>query len=465
MPPREMATLCERLPALLRGVHPDWPPFFKKHGLTPFIEAALREAEPDAESLAPAEGLVFEFLRYFGPDGALVLIMGQDPYPQNAQGICFSIPHGDPLKGSLKSIICNLQQAGLACSHFRIRDDPSSGEVGSGDLRGWAAQGVLLLNAALTNQAGVRRKHRGYWEAFTSRFVRALTEHAAGAGRSLICMLWGKDARAFAGDAAASHHVYQWTHPSPMINARLPSGSRFENAPHFKDANAALRAQKLRPVEWDPLCITYAFTDGSCLRNGQPDAEASFAAFVLTGPLRNVEVAGRVAPHEYAFVDESEPLKGFAPVAGTEGVLTNNRGEYLAWCWVLLLLLRGGGRGRVEVASDCNLFIQTMANWLPARRTRGRETELKNLDLVLIAERLLRDLRSAIGAGDEGVRLTHVNSHQKRPPPEAGSRARALWYGNDRADRAAKAALEGPAGFRLNTGSLALDWCLSGRFA
>jgi uracil-DNA glycosylase len=453
-------TLSARLPALLRGVHPDWPPFLEEHGLLAAAEAALVLVEPDAGRLAPAEDLIFEFLRYFGPDDALVVIMGQDPYPRDAQGVCFSIAHGAPLKASLRPIIANLEHHGLARPHYRDKNDVLSGKVYSGDLRSWAAQGVLLMNAALTTRVGARGAHRKHWRTFTAGFVQALSARAVRDGRSLIHMLWGGDARAFAETLLGG--VYQWTHPSPLVDNRLAAAARFERAPHFADANAALRAAGLRPIEWDPLGHTYAFTDGSCQRNGQPDAEASFAAFVMTGPLKNVKIVGRVAPQEYALADVGDLAKGFGPVTGTAVAPTNNRGEYLAWCWVLLLLLRGGVRGRVEVVSDCKLFIRTMEAWLPARRRKGTAEALKNFDLVCVGEALLAGLRSACA----GVVLTHVRSHQPCPSPGSGAWARAFWYGNDCADRAAGAFLAagGGAALRLETRSPALDWRLRGRF-
>ena len=465
-----MGTLRDRLPALLQGVHPDWLPFFKNHGLLPLIETALRGVEPDAPQLAPAEDLIFEPFRYFGPDGALVLIVGQDPYPRDARGLSFSIPHGRPLKESLKTIVANLERRGLALPHFREKNVPASGRAFSGDLRVWAAQGVLLLNAALTTRIGTRGGHREHWKTFTSRFVRSLFDHAAETGRPLVCMLWGADARALApAGSGRTLVVYHWTHPSPLINNRLAADARFENAPHFADANAVLRARGFRPIEWDPLGFSYAFTDGSCLRNGEPGAEASFAVLVLTGPLKNVRMAGRVAPHEYSLVDEADPLRGFAPLAATGAAPTNNRGEYLAWCWALLLLLRGGVRGRVEIVSDSRLFIQTMEGWLSSRRARGTETGLKNYDLVRIADRLLGALREAIG-GDpsEGVRLTHFRAHQRRPPPEADPRTQVLWHENRQVDEAARALLQAPGRTSedpcLDARSPALEWCLRGRF-
>jgi ribonuclease HI len=216
------------------------------------------------------------------------------------------------------------------------------------------------------------------------------------------------------------------------------------------------------------LAPTLAFTDGSCVRNGRPDAEAGYAVHYWAGPLRGVELRGRVAPCEYAFVDPSEPRLGFVPSAGAPATPTNNRGEYLAWCWCLLLLLRAGGRGAAEVVSDCNLFIRTMEEWLPARRARGTERELKNYDLVAVGAALLAALRGQIGLGPRGVELTHIRSHRKRPSAASGRRAQILWAGNDRADRGAKQALgpalKDPAAPLLITHSPALHWALWGRW-
>lgn len=442
-----------RLPALLAGVHPDWLPFFEAHGLAAAAAAALSKAGDPAGSLSPAEGLIFEPFRYFGPDDALVLIVGQEPEQKDAQGLCYSAPPGLPVGESLDAIFGNLEAQGLARHHPRVQGDAASGLERCGDLRAWASQGVLLVNAAMTARVGAPGAHRAPWKDFMTRFVAAITAHTAALGRPLICMLWGGDAQAFA-PAAQGAAVYRWALPA----TRTPL--RFEDAPHFKDANSALRAAGLRPIEWDPLGFTYAFTDGSCPRNGKPDAEASYAAFIITGPLKGVEVCGRVSPREYALIDPSDPARGFAPVAGTSATPTNNRAEYLAWCWVLLLLLRGRVRGRVEVVSDCNLFIQTMEDWLPARRRKGKEKGLKNFDIVVIGEALLLALRAESG----GVVLTHINSHQKRPPAAAGPRAQVLWYGNDKVDRMAGELLKSGGPEFVLGAAPALAWRLHGRY-
>jgi len=457
-------SLVEQLPKLLSGVHPKWLELFGEEGLDGLASVALGRIEKDADNLAPQKNLIFEPFRLTTPEDVSVLVLGQDPYGSNggldAQGVAFSIPHGRALTGSLKSIIGNLEAHGLARNHYLVQDDVSSEKVWSGDLGAWAVQGVLLINAALTNRAGARGAHRGAWKEFTTKLIRVVSARAVAAKRPFIAMLWGNDARAFAPCVSDGGTVYHWTHPSPQINNRLPPVSRFENAPHFVSANAELRAFKRRPVEWDPLGYTFAFTDGGCLKNGEADASGSFAVFILTGPLRNVELRGPVPAREMKLADEKDPSLGF--VETSRGAApTNNRAEYLAWCWVLLFLLRGRVRGRVEVVSDCNLFIQTMESWLPARKRKGTEAQLKNFDLVKIGEALL----DALKKGCEGVRLTHVNSHQKRPGDGTPPKERAFWYGNDRVDRTASAVLKEEAPAFLLTASPALEWNLHGKYA
>jgi hypothetical protein len=104
-----------------------------------------------------------------------------------------------------------------------------------------------------------------------------------------------------------------------------------------------------------------------------------------------------------------------------------------------------------------------MEKWLPARRKKGSERELKNYDLVHIGDELLSRLKA--GTGPAGIKLVHVNSHQVRPPPGAGPKAQILWAGNERVDTIAVAAL-GPNSqhFRLTTHTPALTWSLLGRY-
>src|SRR3546814_19329625 len=72
-----------------------------------------------------------------------------------------------------------------------------SSDVCSSDLHGcllpWARQGVLLLNAVLSVQAGLAGSHQGKgWEGFTDHIVETLNREREG----LVFMLWGSYAQA-----------------------------------------------------------------------------------------------------------------------------------------------------------------------------------------------------------------------------------------------------------------------------
>src|SRR5690554_8050361 len=69
-----------------------------------------------------------------------VVILGQDPYhgPGQAHGLCFSVNDGIDFPPSLLNIFKEL------------KNDIGREIPESGNLSGWAKQGVLLLNATLT---------------------------------------------------------------------------------------------------------------------------------------------------------------------------------------------------------------------------------------------------------------------------------------------------------------------------
>jgi ribonuclease HI len=338
-------------------------------------------------------------------------------------------PLNEPVQEALNGLLTGLKLHGLVGEGC---------ELGDGDLRTWAMQGVLVVDRALLASSEESILQLAEPElpciiindgaAPTSEVSAVITDGDAPISEVSIILSKKLDMV-----GAITHHLH--------ISKGAPSGPDV-----FAAVNDQLVSRGRRPVEWDPLGFTMAFTDGSCQRNGAPDADASYAAYIESGPLKGVNVCGRVEGHSYAMIDATDPCRGFAAIRDTDTPPTNNRGEYLAWCWLLLLLLRSGVRGRVEVVSDCKLFIQTMEDWLPARRRKGTAQQLKNFDLVEIGETLLAALRAQC----DGVTLTHVNSHRKQPPATAPRRVRAVWAGNDRVDRMASQVLKGADSFTLD---------------
>ncbi|HEU0239420.1 MAG TPA: uracil-DNA glycosylase [Micromonosporaceae bacterium] len=188
-------------------------------------EYAARQVFPPIEDL-------FNAYRLCSPEQTRVLILGQDPYhqPGQAHGLSFSVRPGVPIPPSLRNI------------YKELRDDIGVEPPRSGDLTGWATQGVLLLNAVLTVRAGAATSHanRG-WEHITDATIRALNAREA----RVVFVLWGAYARRKAGLVDQSQHVViEAGHPSPMN----PTG--FLGSRPFSAIGKALAEVGASPIRW-----------------------------------------------------------------------------------------------------------------------------------------------------------------------------------------------------------------------
>ncbi len=169
-------------------------------------------------------------------DQVKVVILGQDPYhgPGQAHGLAFSVPHGVKVPPSLVNI------------YKELESDLGLPRPAHGNLEKWARQGVLLLNNALTVQAGLAGSHqkRG-WEELTDAAVRAV---AAGP-EPVVFMLWGSHAQKKAARVAelnnGRHLILTAPHPSP-----LSAYNGFFGCRHFSKANAFLVEHGRGEIDW-----------------------------------------------------------------------------------------------------------------------------------------------------------------------------------------------------------------------
>jgi len=180
----------------------------------------------------PPAADLFTAFRLCSPERARVLILGQDPYHKagQAHGLSFSVRPGVAPPPSLRQVFKEL------------RADLDTAPPASGDLTGWASQGVLLLNAVLTVRQAEPASHAGRgWEHLTDAAIRALDERP---GR-VVFVLWGSYARRKAELVTQDRHVVlEAGHPSPM-NPKGFLGSR-----PFSAVNAALVAAGREPIAW-----------------------------------------------------------------------------------------------------------------------------------------------------------------------------------------------------------------------
>src|SRR5688572_14614212 len=133
-----------------------------------------------------------------------VVILGQDPYHGEGQahGLCFSVKPGVRPPPSLINI------------YREMKSDLGLEPPLHGNLEAWAEQGVLLLNAVLTVEAGRAGSHQGKgWERFTDAIIRLVNDQL----RPVVFILWGAYAQRKAAFVDRKRHlVLASAHPSPL---------------------------------------------------------------------------------------------------------------------------------------------------------------------------------------------------------------------------------------------------------
>ena len=100
-------------------------------------------------------------------------------------GMSFSIPKGTKVPPSLINIYKALEND--ADIDFKMPQK----DILHGDLTNWGKQGVFMLNAVLTVQAGKSNSHaKKGWESFTKSTIRAINKNC----KNVVYLLWGKKA-------------------------------------------------------------------------------------------------------------------------------------------------------------------------------------------------------------------------------------------------------------------------------
>ena len=127
-------------------IEPSWLEVLRPQFEAPYF-AQLKDflvAERQQYVCYPKGGDIFAAFDHTPFDKVKVVILGQDPYhePGQAHGLCFSVPEGIAVPPSLVNIIKEINS-----------DLGTQIPLTSGNLTGWAEQGVLLLNATLTVRA------------------------------------------------------------------------------------------------------------------------------------------------------------------------------------------------------------------------------------------------------------------------------------------------------------------------
>lgn len=199
------------------------------HDLARFLHAE----KSAGKVIYPPEHLLFSALQATSPQSVKIVVLGQDPYhgPGQAHGLSFSVLGGQRIPPSLRNVFQELKND----IGFRVPNH--------GCLNAWADQGVLLLNAVLSVEAGRAGSHQGKgWETLTDVII----DHLDHQGGAKVFMLWGGQAqKKGAGLNEDKHLVLRAPHPSPLSAHRGFFGCR-----HFSKANAFLASQGQTIIDW-----------------------------------------------------------------------------------------------------------------------------------------------------------------------------------------------------------------------
>lgn len=233
-----------------------WEEFFSRADVRSQVKAIseqLASAVKKGADINPDIGNVFRALYLVPPPQVRASIMGQDPAPSKGQatGLSFSLRPGVSVNQvpSVQRVMLEAMNEGF-CMDFK-----------SGDRSDWAAQGVLLLNAALTipcpagsNYCTVGA-HLPLWDPFS----RSLIRHLQSVKTPISFVFWGGPAEAIGAEVKNPlHYAIRGGHPSPSAD-----GERFFCKGYFSCSNNWLEKHGVSGVRWQssntcqpqPACV------------------------------------------------------------------------------------------------------------------------------------------------------------------------------------------------------------------
>lgn len=193
--------------------------------------------------VVPPEEQTFRAFELTPFNDVRVVILGQDPYPTPGNADCLAFSVSNPsakTPDSLRNVFAELAA------------DVGAPVPTSSSLAGWARQGVLLLNTALTLRVGDKDDHDAHrrwrwkrqgWHTFTDAVISAISANE----RPTVFILWGTDARKKAKLIDTERHlVIQEVHPS-----QLSARKGFFGSKPFSQANEFLRLSGRGTIDWE----------------------------------------------------------------------------------------------------------------------------------------------------------------------------------------------------------------------
>lgn len=215
-------------------------PFYNRGGFDT-IYSKLKEDGRRGKQIYPLPQDTFRAFRETPIAELRVVLMGMSPYHMIkegivvADGLAMSCSKTAILQPSLKKFYEGLEQDfGEKGLDLNMIQTP--------DLSYLAKQGVLLLNAALTVEAGMARSHLELWHPFT----KFLFEDIFAMEGCPIILLGKGDIWKFEKYCAPFQWVFKIEHPAYAAREE----AKWDTKKAFKQVNTVLRGQNGLGIEW-----------------------------------------------------------------------------------------------------------------------------------------------------------------------------------------------------------------------
>jgi len=166
-----------------------------------------------------------------------VVIIGQDPYPQEnvADGLAFSCSNTGVIQPSLKVIFQEIQDT----VYKPINENWYACEP---DLTRWAKQGMLLMNTAFTTEVGKIAMHYDIWKPFVEYLFKKLVDMNTG----LVYVFMGQAAREWAKKIPESNYKLFCYHPASACY----SGGEWESNDVFNRISELVESKIGTKIIW-----------------------------------------------------------------------------------------------------------------------------------------------------------------------------------------------------------------------
>ena len=187
--------------------------------------------------ICPSLKDIFKAFRLCSFHNLRCVVLAQDPYPQKgvATGLAFANRTNTPESSYSPSLgILKESVIDYTIPHRRVNFDPS--------LEKWEAQGVLLLNSALSCEIGRVGSHVLLWRPFITSFLTNLSKCSTG----IVYVLMGNQAQSLESCIDKRfNHVIRIRHPSyyARTKTRMPSDI-------WRQVNQILIGQNGYGIEW-----------------------------------------------------------------------------------------------------------------------------------------------------------------------------------------------------------------------